>query len=309
MNASADHRLAATLSRLSQVAPAASAAAGAALSLALAPLHRSAWPDVVWQASRLTDDGFPVEFSWSSREAAVRWTAEVAGPEVSDQGRLDLALALVSKLRGTAVVCPDDIRASFTAVKPPYRFGCWLGARHDALETRTKIYVELPTNHAPEPITTLVKSAIGKSISWRMLGWDPQTGRRELYGRLPLTDLHEPAVLAKKLGLVGSSRLTEALGLLLASRRSGQRPLGSESGLSIALSPTGKTEALCWFGPARLIHPAPSQIYARICAVAQNLDTSILTALAANDVLGRIGLVGAGLTADGETWYHAGWRP
>ncbi len=308
MQTAAEWRLAGALARLGSIDSVAAASAAAALRLVLAPLRRSNWPDVAWQNSRLTDDGFPVEFSWSSRDASLRWTAEVAGPELPDENRLDVALATVEMLQGNRLDCPSDIRAMFRAITPPHRFGCWLGGRHNALGTHTKIYIELPADLPLAP-DMAVLSAFGKRVRWRMLGWDPQTNRRELYGRLPMSDLHEPAVLAQTLGFVMPQRLTDAMTRLLSFRSAARRPLGSESGLSVALSATGTPEALCWFGPARLVHPAPGEVQARLCRAAQGHDTAILTALATPDSPGRIGLVGAGLSALGATWFQAGWRP
>src|SRR6266487_6459796 len=44
----------------------------------------SKWREVAWSFSRLTGDGFPIEFTLSSLDATVRYTAEVAGPEVAE---------------------------------------------------------------------------------------------------------------------------------------------------------------------------------------------------------------------------------
>ena len=306
--AAADRRVASVLARLGQIAPAATAAAARALTRVLGPVRRSAWPDVAWRASRLTDDGFPVEFSWSSRDAAVRWTAEVAGPETPDADRLDLALAQIETLQGVPPNCPAEIGAYFAAVTPQYRFGCWLGGRHDAFGTRTKLYIELPAGVQPDVVSAPITAALGKSVLWRMVGWDPQTGQREFYGRLAFDEVHQPAVIARRLGFAQPERLTAAIARLLVSRRHCTRPLGAESGVSVALSAAGDPVALCWFAPARLIHPVASGVYSRICDAADDMDTSILNALADQGTTGRIGLVGTGITAQGNTWHQAGCR-
>ena len=307
--AAADWRLAGVLARLGLIAPVAAAAAGKALALTLGPLRRSTWPDVAWRASRLTDDGFPVEFSWSSRDAAVRWTAEVAGPEVAEADRLDLSLARVEALQGIAAECPADIRRWFAALAPQYRFGCWLGGRHDALGARTKLYIEVPARLDPDAISAPITAAVGKSVRWRMVGWDPQTGQREYYGRLALDEMHQPAVIARQLGFAEPDHLTAALARLLVARSGCSRPLGSESGISVALSPAGDPVALCWFAPARLIHPQPASVFTRICDAADGMDRSILDALTNKGKAGRIGMVGAGITAQGKIWYQANCRP
>jgi len=309
MNTAADQRIASVLARLGQIAPSASLAAGMALNRALGPLRKSIWPQVAWQASRLTDDGFPVEFSWSSRDAAVRWTAEVAGPEIPEADRLDLALALVETLQGIRPDCPTDISALFAAITPPYRFGCWLGGRHDANGSRTKLYIELPDGVQPDLVAVTVAVAVGKQCRWRMVGWDTQSGYREFYSRIAFHDASQPALIARKLGFIAPHRLTESIQRLLTSRQDCARPLGSESGLSITLSPDGEPLALCWFGPSHLVHPVSSRVRSRICASARTMNTSMLNALVSDDGTGRIGLVGAGISADGTTWYQAGCRP
>src|SRR6266436_5898161 len=58
----------------------------------------SKWPEVAWSFSRLTGDGFPLEFTLSSLDATVRYTAEVAGPEVAEVERLPCALELIDRL-------------------------------------------------------------------------------------------------------------------------------------------------------------------------------------------------------------------
>ena len=62
-----------TLSRLRGVVPDATDEATAWLEHVLAPLAASQWPEAAWRFSRLTNTGMPVEFAWSSRDAAVRW--------------------------------------------------------------------------------------------------------------------------------------------------------------------------------------------------------------------------------------------
>ena len=59
------------------------------LADALAPITQSVWPEISHRLSLLTNTGFPVEFSWSSRYTALRWTAEVAGPETPKEDLVD----------------------------------------------------------------------------------------------------------------------------------------------------------------------------------------------------------------------------
>lgn len=65
----------AALTRLRPVVPHAARQARKALGAALDGMRRSRWPEVAWKASSLTNTGFPVEMSWSSRDSSVRWTS------------------------------------------------------------------------------------------------------------------------------------------------------------------------------------------------------------------------------------------
>ena len=62
--------------------PGATAAAAVALREALAGIRTSSWPEVAWPFSRITGDGYPVEFTFSSHDGALRYTTEVGGPEM-----------------------------------------------------------------------------------------------------------------------------------------------------------------------------------------------------------------------------------
>src|SRR5262245_59487706 len=65
--------------------------AEASLGVLLNGVRSSCWPEVAWQFSQLTGDGFPVEFAFSSADDVLRYTVEVAGPELPNSRRLGCA--------------------------------------------------------------------------------------------------------------------------------------------------------------------------------------------------------------------------
>ena len=87
-------RVPAALELLAPGAPAETARASLALDRMLEGVRRSRWGSVAWEASGLTWDGFPLEFSFASGDSRIRYVAEVAAP--SDRCRRGLADALGS---------------------------------------------------------------------------------------------------------------------------------------------------------------------------------------------------------------------
>ena len=146
--------------------------AGAALlEVALEPVARSAWPDVAWRFSRLTADGCPVEFAFSTQDNIFRATFEPAPPECPEWNRLGAALKLLETMGlpmpAAERVC--DWRAIQSGAE--LRWGCWLGLRVTSAGPRPKLYMELPPTH-PVPVP---------GMRPRMLGYSPVDDTSELY--------------------------------------------------------------------------------------------------------------------------------
>src|SRR4051812_41850507 len=99
-----------------------------ALDAAVARLEASTWPEVVTRWSRLTPIGFPVEFTVGEDDAVLRWTAEVAGPELAEADRLPLAVRLLAEA-GQAL--PRELTNILHAAQcgRTLRFGAWIGGR------------------------------------------------------------------------------------------------------------------------------------------------------------------------------------
>jgi hypothetical protein len=161
-----------------------------ALDVCLAPLGRSAWPEVAWGFSRLTTTHFPVEFGFSTQEDVLRVTLEVAGPETPDDLRLDAALDLVAEL-GLARPAAATVAAwrelqSAAAL----RWGCWLSLRQTERGIGVKLYIEAPRGvkaegceHVPGSRLHMVGYDLGSAASEYYCIW-PRVGGLECHARL-----------------------------------------------------------------------------------------------------------------------------
>lgn len=298
------HRIDAPLRRLAMVAPVAAASARAALDTVLARIVASTWPEVAWTASGLTDDGFPVEFAWSSGDVAVRWTAEVAGPETPEADRLAIAAGLVDRL------APGGRSAIEQAVAgAPLHFGAWLGGRHNGAETRYKLYVERPRiDPADASVLDSLEIALSRRIEWRLLGQVGHGGSVEYYGRFARPGLPDLRRGLEWAGIAGFAGLATAVGALNPA----EAPFGRHGGISVTLASDTPT-ALCWFALPHAIARTTAGVAAAVFAATKVCggDPMLLTALLGDpcDPLGRIGMTGIGSMQGGSTWVQAGWRP
>lgn len=189
------------------------ARAACALDLVLAGVRRSTWPEVAWRFSHLTGDGYPLELAFTTYDRSLRYTAEVAGPEVDPVRRLAIALDLLPRLGAPPV--PPHLLAGFEALQAggALRYGAWLGGRHappGAARDSYKLYVEVPP-HAPQAAAFVagwlgdVSNLAGRHLTLRMLGCDLRTGYLELYLRIDRLARWEIERLLHCLGLGGQS--------------------------------------------------------------------------------------------------------
>lgn len=288
--------IAATLQRLRAVLPAQADAAQAMLSRVLAPLDGSCWPEVAWSFSRLTNTGLPVEFAWTSREAAVRWTAEVAAAEIADQDRLARA---AQALDWTGDLAPWLRHQRDAKLK----FGAWASARHgDALTS--KLYVDLPEGRLPDAWRgrhALFDSAL---MFWRMCGVNPDGGL-EFYARANELDLATLRQLARAT-LGDAEPMVRRLAQVVAAN-----DLPRPSGISLALSAEGQVRALTWFTFAKAIFRDDAQTTACLRGLGEGVSAQVYAALAAgpSDGRWRHGMVGVGADIAGNAWVQCGVRP
>ncbi|MEH6415755.1 hypothetical protein [Pseudomonas sp. CGJS7] len=288
--------VAATLQRLRAVLPAQADAAQTMLGRVLAPLHGSCWPEVAWSFSRLTNTGLPVEFAWTSREAAVRWTAEVAAPEVAEHERLAQA-AQALDWRG-------DLSEWFAHQRQGrLKFGAWASARHgDGLAS--KLYVDLPEGRLPERWRQAHPALDSALMFWRMCGVNPD-GSVECYARANELDLN---------GLRGLARATLGDAEPMSRRLMQVLPaddLPRPSGISLALSADGQVRALTWFTFAKAIFRDDAQVSARLRGLGEGASAQVYEALASgpDDGRWRHGMVGVGADIAGNAWVQCGVRP
>ncbi len=299
-NAALDGAVLATLSRLSAVVPDAADDAGAWLGRVLGPLSASQWPEAAWRFSRLTNTGMPVEFAWSSRETAVRWTAEVAPPETADAGRLALAAAWLD--------WPLDLQPWLRMQRSArLKYGTWIGARHSPASTHkpvsTKLYVEVPVGVAlpGREAHPLLRS---EALIWRMVGLNAD-GSREYYARGPELDLACIAAMAQ--AVCGDGKALTAHAMLLTGGHELPRP----SGISLTLAADDTPLALTWFTFAKAIFRDDRAVSAWLREQAQGTSAQIYAALAAGaaDDHWRHGMIGVGIDAQGAGWVQCGLRP
>ncbi|MEZ0073236.1 hypothetical protein [Planotetraspora sp. GP83] len=98
------------------------------LDAAVGRLEAGPWPEVAARWSRLTPSGFPVELTVGAADGCLRWTVEVAGPEVADSRRLPLAAALLAAWgQAPDPALAEELRRAQVGVE--LRFGAWLGGR------------------------------------------------------------------------------------------------------------------------------------------------------------------------------------
>lgn len=287
----------AALARLAGPLPHAAAMAGTSLRRVLSPIGDSLWPEMAWRFSRLTASGMPVEFAWSSRETAVRWTAEVAPPESDERVRLAIAAAHLPD--GSCIDLAPWQRLQRDA---RLKYGAWLGMRH-ADNTVGKLYVELPADIVlPDRHRHPLLRA--ERMAWRMVGLNVD-GSREYYGQGTSLDRATVAALADVVSGDGAR-----LDALLDALTRGQE-LPRPSGLSITLDADGKALALTWFVFAKALFRDDAETAAVLDALCDGAPRALHAALAAgaDDGAWRHGMVGAGIDARGRTWLQCGLRP
>jgi hypothetical protein len=230
------------LSVLAGVAPDAVREARPALDAILAGLRSSPWPEVAWRFSRLTASGNPVEFSFSTADPALRYTAEVAGPEVDAESRLVRCATLLTELSSGQSV-PDGLLADIAALQASVAptWGAWIGGRHDGRRSRFKLYADIP--HGADT-TGLLTRYLGyphllRDCGSRLegIGHEVQTGLTELYFRLDGLDVADTGVLLADSGLGQRQRDLLALMETVYGRRMRPHLPTHPFGVSIATAP------------------------------------------------------------------------
>lgn len=104
----------------------------------------SEWSEVMWSFSRLTGDGFPIEFTFSSTDEGITYDCEVASPEVPDEQRLLSALDTLNRLGQPRPPAEIVDLLSRIQASGALSYGAWIGGRHHVDGDRYKVYAEVP---------------------------------------------------------------------------------------------------------------------------------------------------------------------
>ncbi|MFF1819601.1 hypothetical protein ACFVWG_20035 [Kribbella sp. NPDC058245] len=277
---------------------------------ALRPLASSTWPEIAWRYGVLTATGYPVELAWTSRDLALRWTSEVAGPEVPEVDRLGIAEELALKLAGVRL---DLARWSELQSGRPLRWGAWLGLRQLDNVQRAKVYLELPSGKVAagpwSEACTQFAARLG-DLTWRMAGVNDD-GSVELYARTPELTWPDLTAAANLIGAEGNlSALVREL--IEHNRAAPPRP----SGLSLVLDPSGAPVAVTWFAIAKLIWSNDAAVQEAVLRTTElvnpaagSVDLYRTLASGPDDGRWRHGMVGIGVDRAGGTWLQTGLRP
>jgi hypothetical protein len=298
----------AAFTRLRPVAPQAVRRAGRALGAALAGMRRSRWPEVAWKASSLTNTGYPVEMSWSSRDASVRWTSEASGPDTPETERLGSAVEVLHGL-GVDAIVPDWLMSQ---PGQPLRFGAWVGGRHDGDRDCYKLYVDMAATELPaELLRPSILHAIPSRVVWRMAGVDNQAGMVELYGRLQKPEIWEIERLLIRCGLDAAAVVD--LAAHLTGLPCDDYLLPGTAGISLSVV-NEKLVAAGFFVQAGPTLGGDATVSRKLRELARRYgwDTAIYEAVlgnAAPEKSGRHGMVGFGVAEDGKPWMQVGLRP
>lgn len=240
---------------LERHAPEQTRRACAALDVLLQGVRTSTWPEVAWQFSELTPDGFPLELTFSSSpENAVRYALEVAGPEVPENQRLRTAFRLYRDLTGRSVSAAVERIMSTIQMAHELSYGAWFGGAHTESTDRYKIYAEVPQGACVEAFLPGVFTE-GLPIAHCntrpvMLGYQPDTNIREVYFRVSHLAAEDIGKLLWKHDLGHRYQETSELIGSIARRPGATAAL---AGFSLAFNGAPKAKAISLFTEARFL--------------------------------------------------------
>ena len=271
------------------------AGARARLADTLAPITHSVWPEISHRLSLLTNTGIPVEFSWSTRHTALRWTAEVAGPGDPEGG--SAGHRQQARRRRRRLARGDPGRPA-----PPLRRVARRAARRR--DRRAEGVRRAPDRRPGARCRCATRPLDDLDLEWR-IGGVAANGTVELYGR---GDIDRAAIDRCERAAFGTTgELAAAVARLLGSpelpgRRCSASPSTATAGSR--RSPGSGSRSGCSPGTTnRSRHSSDGVPTNRAC--------ELLRALAggADDGRWRVGLIGARLAAAGSTSVQAAIRP
>lgn len=150
----------------------------------LAPMAGSQ-SDNRWLSSKLTADGFPLEFTFRRGNDGIRFACEVWAPATTPAARVARAIETVGGIG------PADEAAVLDAHRGhPLRWGAWVGVRTHAGGETLKLYAEVPGGAQAAGQAWLSARlghpvvVEGRPIVVRMVGLEPSSGGVEVYCRI-----------------------------------------------------------------------------------------------------------------------------
>jgi hypothetical protein len=223
------------------------------LSELLRPLQESPWPEVNYSFSRLTGDGFPVEFTFSSATNSISYTTEVAGPEIGERKKIEIGVALMlEKTLSSPSIGNAEIIARLIK-QPSLTYGSWMAGRHENRKNdRYKIYLEVTPDCDYLGVTFMQRFLPDFSVicrrcfSLRMLSLG-NSNKIEYYFRLSGIEPWQLLFLMRSLGFDEQGK--DLLGFinLLSKRKVDKSFIGDSLGFSVALDEAGAPEAITIF--------------------------------------------------------------
>ncbi len=259
------------------VAPDEARDAAAVLATLLRGFDASAVEDP-WHQSRLSCEGYPVELSFSSRDAGLRYTSEVAEPGVAPAARTARAVALFEQLTGGRLPRPLVDRLVTAQAAGELRYGAWLGGRHHGARRSFKLYLEVPAEADPilepwdERLVCHPRVLRAREPLLSMVGLQVRPLRVELYYHVKRLMVGEVATLMSRVHL---NDLAPAV--LDRLRRLYRRPLERELpctdfGFSYAISPDGAPPCFTLYTFATSLLGGDAKIRSAILGAAAAVD-------------------------------------
>jgi hypothetical protein len=217
----------------------AAARADVALQRMLRDIEASPCPDHAWTTSRLTGDGYPVEFTFATRDDAIRYTV-APWPDEPPRARLALACDVICELGSHPV--PEDVadallQLSVGSDEPEH--GAWVGGRHaddEAAPDRFKLYVQAVAGAEPGPALARVPAPVleAREVQLRLYGYEPGRNVHERYFHAPGLRRYEVRPLLRSAGLEHRTQELVELVSHCCGRPIGERIPGGSVGFSLA---------------------------------------------------------------------------
>lgn len=268
----------ATLDVYAQAAPGPAKRASAALQVLLQDLNRLPESETDWQFSKLTGDGFPLEFAFTTADADLRYTTEISSPQIPAAQRLGLACQRLKQLGQAEILAGVLEKLHQIQQVGQLHYGAWVGGRHGVKGDGFKLYAEVPISNL-ESLQSHLKDLqvpcprlADRSILLRMIGYHLTSQRLEVYFRLSQAEHHHLQQLMAPWGLKNRVEelwnfLEETYGYCLR----GKLPGGSV-GISYSLSPDSDLPVFTLFLFARAFWGGDASIRRKLGAVATKYD-------------------------------------